>query len=88
MLLEQYNVEEKSGLLDYIELISFLDTLGCSDSDQIVTQFFENLGRSSWGGDKLTHEEIVDCLEWLRTSRTNRSRSKDFRNEKCPILHS
>ncbi|QBM85447.1 phosphatidylserine decarboxylase [Metschnikowia aff. pulcherrima] len=85
VLLEQYNVEEKSGLLDYIELISFLDTLGCSDSDQIVTQFFENLGRSSWGGDKLTHDEIVDCLEGYVLREQTDPGAKIFEIEKCPI---
>lgn len=85
VLLEQYNVEENSGLLDYIELISFLDTLGCSDSDQIVSDFFQNLGRSSWGGDKLTHDEIVDCLEDYVLRENPDSEKKIFEIERCPI---
>ncbi|GEQ67314.1 hypothetical protein JCM33374_g978 [Metschnikowia sp. JCM 33374] len=85
ILLEQYNVEENSGSLDYIELISFLDTLGCSDSDQIVSDFFLNMGRSTWGGDKLTHEEIIDNLEDYVLRENADHEKKLFEIERCPI---
>ncbi|KAF3992401.1 hypothetical protein FT663_02328 [Candidozyma haemuli var. vulneris] len=82
ILLEQFNVNENPEQLDYIELISLLDTLGCDNSDDIVTSFFNKLDRSPWGGDTLTHEEIIDCLEdYLLLE----SEGQIFEIHKCPI---
>lgn len=82
ILLEQFNVNETPGQLDYIELISLLDTLGCDNSDDIVAKFFHKLDRSPWGGDTLSHEEIVDCLEsYLVTE----SEGQIFEIDRCPI---
>lgn len=82
ILLEQFNVNETPGQLDYIELLSLLDTLGCENSDDIVTKFFTKLDRSPWGGDTLSHEEIIDCLEdYLLLE----SEGQIFEIDKCPI---
>ncbi|PVH18500.1 phosphatidylserine decarboxylase [Candidozyma duobushaemuli] len=82
ILLEQFNVNETPGQLDYIELISLLDTLGCDNSDDIVTNFFNKLDRSPWGGDTLSHEEIIDCLEDYLL---HESEGQIFEIHKCPI---
>lgn len=81
ILLEQFNVNETPEL-DYIELISLLDTLGCDNSDEIVAKFFDKLGRSLWGGDTLTHSEIVDCLEDYLV---HESEGQIFEIDTCPI---
>lgn len=82
ILLEQFNVNDTQGELDYIELLSLLDTLGCDNSDDIVTRFFTKLDRSPWGGDTLSHEEIIDCLEdYLLLE----SEGQIFEIDKCPI---
>ncbi|OBA19358.1 hypothetical protein METBIDRAFT_33534 [Metschnikowia bicuspidata var. bicuspidata NRRL YB-4993] len=85
VLLEQYNMDDNSDSLDYIELISFLDTLGCTDSDQIVSDFYQKMCRSSWGGDKLTHDEIVDNLEKYVLEENDDPERKIFEIERCPI---
>ncbi|EGV66499.1 hypothetical protein CANTEDRAFT_117432 [Yamadazyma tenuis ATCC 10573] len=87
-LLDQYNladsqdtnIQEKT--YDYIELISLLDTLGCENSDEIVTKFFAKYGRSPWGGDTLQIEQICECLEeHIAADDTN---NKLFEIEQCP----
>lgn len=81
-LLEQY---DESGVMDYIELISFLDTLGSSTSDDLVNLFFTSLGKSGWGGDTLTHEEIIECLEKHILTENSKLGNKIFEIERCPI---
>lgn len=68
VLLEQFNVSDTPGTMDYIELMSLLDALGAVDSDEIVGNFYEKLHRSPWGGDVLDFEEIINCLEDFVTS--------------------
>lgn len=85
ILLEQYNINESPGNLDYIELISLLDALGSINSDEIVAEFFKKLNRSTWGGDVLTHNEIIDCLEELVVSGNQSPEEKIFEIDRCPI---
>lgn len=85
VLLEQYNPEDNLTLMDYIELISFLDTLGSVNSDDIVSDFFSALGRSTWGGDRLTNEEIVDSLETYVLNEKGDSDKKIFEIDRCPV---
>lgn len=84
VLLEQYNMNETEGQYDYIELISLLDALGSHNSDEIVGKFFQYYDKSVWGGDYLTHEQIVERLEDHVISSTG-SEDKIFELEKCPI---
>lgn len=84
-LLEQYNVDETQSTMDYIEFISFLDTLGCSSSDDIVGEVFASLGRSTWGGDTMSYDEIVDALEKHVNNETQSHDEKIFEIEQCPI---
>lgn len=83
VLLEQYLLGNE-GKYDYIELIALLDTLGCENSDDIVSGFFESVGKLAWGGDTLTIEEISDMLEKHVTSNAGQG-NKIFQIEKCPI---
>ncbi|CAH2353915.1 phosphatidylserine decarboxylase proenzyme 2 [[Candida] railenensis] len=83
VLLERYHIEETTNTYDYIELIAFLDTLGCQDSDDIVNGFFNDYDRSMWGGDTLTIDEISDSLEKHIDSSVGSV--KIFEIEKCPI---
>lgn len=85
ILLEQYNVNEAPTQMDSIELISFLDALGSSNSDEIVTEFYKKLDRSMWGGDAVTINEIVDLLEEHITSEQQTPEGKIFEIDKCPI---
>lgn len=82
-LLEQYCLEDNPQY-DYIELISLFDTLGCQNSDSVVTKFFETHHKLAWGGDTLKIVEIVECLERHVTS-THNDVIKVFEIEKCPI---
>lgn len=85
ILLEQYGLNEVEGSYDYIELISFLDALGCNNSDEIVLKFFENCSKLAWGGDRLQHKEIIEELEnHINTSKGTED-SRIFEIEKCPI---
>lgn len=86
ILLDQYNFNETPGQYDYIELISVLDTFGCENSDDIVAKFFQKYGRSTWGGDVLKDEEIIDCLEEHVLSKT-KPEDKIFEIEKCPLCY-
>lgn len=84
-LIEQYSGDESQNTLDYIEFISFLDTLGCSSSDEIVGEAFGTLNKSTWGGDTMTFTQIVDALE-KHVNRKNQSQEdKIFEIEQCPI---
>ncbi|KAK6462519.1 phosphatidylserine decarboxylase-domain-containing protein [Scheffersomyces coipomensis] len=83
-LLEQYQLNDKDNYYDYFELITLLDTLGSSNSDDVVANFYEKLGKSSWGGDLLSHNEIIDCLEDLM-KKENATDLKIFEFDKCPL---
>lgn len=84
-LIEQYSGDESQNSLDYIEFISFLDTLGCTSSDEIVGEAFGSLNKSTWGGDTMTFTQIVDALE-KHVNRENQSQEdKIFEIEQCPI---
>lgn len=85
ILLEQFTVSDTPGTMDYIELMSLLDTLGAEDSDQIVGKFFEKAKKSTWGGDSLDFNEIIDCLEDLVTSESQLPGAKIFVFDRCPI---
>ncbi|ABN64912.2 phosphatidylserine decarboxylase, partial [Scheffersomyces stipitis CBS 6054] len=85
ILLEQYNLNDKENAYDYFELIALLDTLGCGNSDELVASFYEKLGRSTWGGDLLSHGEIIDCLEEHVNSAKSEGEYKIFEIDKCPI---
>ncbi|CAI5759702.1 unnamed protein product [Candida verbasci] len=82
-LLDQYKLEDTDDF-DYFELISLLDTLGCLNSDELIETFFSNLGKSSWGGDKLTTNETIQQLEQHIISNQNPN-DKIFEIERCPI---
>lgn len=81
--LEQYSSIDRPSSCDYIELISFLDALGTANSDEIVGNFFKQLDRSTWGGDVLTHSEIIECLEDLVTSRIQNEDEIIFQIDRC-----
>lgn len=91
-LLDQYSLhdvgEEKpvsevsEKEYDYIELISLLDALGCTNSDDIVTTFFAKFGKLPWGGDTLKIHQICDCLEDHIEGED--SENKLFEIERCP----
>lgn len=85
ILLEQYGLNEVNGSYDYIELISFLDALGCNNSDEIVFKFFENSGKLAWGGDRLKDSEIIEELENHINGSKGDEESRIFEIEKCPI---
>ncbi|EGW31095.1 uncharacterized protein SPAPADRAFT_156773 [Spathaspora passalidarum NRRL Y-27907] len=85
-LLQQYKVNDGEGY-DYFELLSLLDTFGCFNSDEIVNGFYNTLGKSVWGGDLLTHEEIINALENHVQSAKNGDDSKLFQFERCPICN-
>ncbi|KAK6456957.1 phosphatidylserine decarboxylase-domain-containing protein [Scheffersomyces xylosifermentans] len=85
IVLEQYNLNEKENSYDYFELIALLDTLGCTNSDELVTGFYEKSNKSAWGGDLLTHAEIIQYLEDHVTSTKNEEENRLFELEKCPI---
>lgn len=85
VLLEQFSVDETTGRMDYIELISFLDALGSPNSDEIVNNFFAKLGKSTWGGDTASYDEIVNCLEELVTTGNQSAEEKIFEIDRCPI---
>lgn len=84
-LIEQYSGDETQTSMDYIEIISFLDTLGCASSDEIVGEFYTSLGRSTWGGDTMTFDEIVDSLEQHVSKENKNHEEKIFEIEQCPI---
>mmetsp|Transcript_5262 Transcript_5262/g.5986 ORF Transcript_5262/g.5986 Transcript_5262/m.5986 type:complete len:1161 (-) Transcript_5262:38-3520(-) len=84
ILLEQYELNETENKYDFIELISFLDTLGCENSDQIVSKFFDKYKRLAWGGDLLSIDEIIDALEDHVKFSTGID-DKLFDIEKCPL---
>lgn len=84
ILLEQYELNESPDKYDFIELISFLDTLGCENSDQIVSKFFDKYKRLAWGGDMLSIPEIIDALEEHVKFSTSID-DKLFEIEKCPL---
>ncbi|KAK6199276.1 phosphatidylserine decarboxylase-domain-containing protein [Scheffersomyces amazonensis] len=81
-LLEQYQLNEKENCYDYFELISLLDTLGSPNSDELVVSFYEKLGKSAWGGDLLTHNEIIDSLEDFIKEK---GEFKLFEFDNCPL---
>lgn len=85
ILLEQFDVGETPGVMDYIELISFFDALGSPNGDEIVGDIFNKLGRSNWGGDTVSFEEIVHCLEDYVTSGNQTHEEKIFEIDRCPI---
>lgn len=85
IVLDQFNVDETPGLLDFIEFISLLDTLGSPNSDEIVTKIFEKYQKSPWGGDVVSHEEAIDALEEFVNSTDRKPDEKLFEIEKCPI---
>lgn len=84
ILLEQYNFVGIWGRFDFIELLSFLDVLGCEASDEVGSKFFEMHQKSKWGGDVLSIEEVIECFEDHVLS-TNQSEYKIFEIEKCPL---
>lgn len=84
-LIEQYCVDENQHTMDYIEFISFLDTLGCASSDEIVGAAFAARNKSTWSGDTLTFDEIVDSLEHHVNREEQYSDEKIFEIEQCPI---
>lgn len=85
VLLEQFNVSDTPGTMDYIELMSLLDALGAEESDEIVGSFFDKLNRSTWGGDVLDFEEIINCMEDFVTSEDRLLGLRAFVFDKCPI---
>lgn len=85
ILWDQYNVNETPAQMDSIELISFLDALGSSNSDEIVQEFYKKLDRSMWGGDVVTINEIVDLLEEHITAELQNPEAKIFEIDKCPV---
>lgn len=84
-LLEQYGLNDLDDSYDYIELISFLDALGCHNSDEIVFKFFEDASKLAWGGDRLTHSEIIEALENHINHSKGDDESRIFEIERCPI---
>lgn len=73
---------------DYIELISLLDTVGCTNSDEVVEKFYTNLNKSAWGGDLLTFDEIIEQLELHLTSESKGDdNTKIFVFDSCPICN-
>ncbi|KAL6451374.1 PSD2 Phosphatidylserine decarboxylase proenzyme 2 [Candida maltosa Xu316] len=89
VLLNEYHLSEANqNCYDYIELASLLDTLGCNNSDELVDKFYANLNKSTWGGDLLTYDEIIDQLEkYLSDIKDDNQNAKLFEFEKCPICH-
>ncbi|RCK64988.1 Phosphatidylserine decarboxylase proenzyme 2 [Candida viswanathii] len=90
ILLKEYqNMEvNPDETYDYIELISLLDTVGCTNSDEVIEKFYTNLNKSTWGGDLLTYDEIIDQLELhLSESKDDDDTTKIFVFEKCPICN-
>lgn len=87
ILLDQYNeLNEHDGKYDYIELISFLDTLGCDNSNDIAQKFFDNNSKLAWGGESLNYSEIIDCLE-DHINNFSEKDNKIFEFEKCPLCN-
>jgi phosphatidylserine decarboxylase len=84
ILLEQYNLNETGTGYDFFELISLLDTLGCNNSDELVQKFYDSYKKLSWGGDLLSHEEIIDSLEQHINSSNDFGENKIFEIERCP----
>ncbi|KLO15227.1 hypothetical protein SCHPADRAFT_871290 [Schizopora paradoxa] len=58
--LKQYDPDD-SGHLSRLELVSMLDSLGSTLSDETIDSFFTRLGKSTDG--ELTHDEAIQCLE-------------------------
>lgn len=84
-LIERYTQDEKQTTMDYMELVSFLDSLGCNSSDELVGEIFTSLGRSTWGDETMLFNEVVDALE-QHMSRENQNHDvKIFEIEQCPI---
>lgn len=87
VLLEQYNLNDNGDdTYDYFELISLLDTLGCTNSDDLVNEFYKNLDKLIWGGDLLSHDEIIDSLENY-VNKGGSNNEKIFEFETCPICN-
>lgn len=87
VVLEQYslNEDEPGKSYDFLELISLLDTLGCSDSDDVVTLIFTRYEKLSWGGDVVLHEEIIDALEEYINDPLRDEHHKIFEIDRCPV---
>ncbi|ODV78717.1 uncharacterized protein CANTADRAFT_91019 [Suhomyces tanzawaensis NRRL Y-17324] len=84
-LLEQFSLNDSESY-DYFELMSLLDTLGCVNSDELVASFYESYQKSPWGGDLLTHDQIIDSLEsHIAEENAINLSSKIFEIERCPI---
>ncbi|KAI5956570.1 PSD2 [Candida jiufengensis] len=83
VLLRQYDFEnENSDTYDYLELASLLDTLGTTNSDELVETFYKNLNKNP--DDLITYDEIIDQLE-IHINLNDQSSNKIFVFEKCPI---
>lgn len=59
ILLRQFHPEDETTY-DYVELVSLLDVLGCTDSPKLAQSFFIQLNKVD---QPLTQDEVVDCLE-------------------------
>ncbi|KAI5964134.1 PSD2 [Candida pseudojiufengensis] len=83
VLLKQYDIEyDETNTYDFLELVSLLDALGTTNSDELVTTFYKNLNKDT--EDLITYDEIIEQLE-IHMSLNDQSSNKIFVFEKCPI---
>jgi phosphatidylserine decarboxylase len=61
-MLKQYDADE-SGLLDKVELITMLDTLGSTLHESTIDSFFDRFADAHNGDLLLTFDEAIICLE-------------------------
>jgi phosphatidylserine decarboxylase len=61
-MLKQYDADD-SGLLDKVELVTMLDTLGSTLHESTIDSFFSRFSHQHNGEGLLTFDEAVICLE-------------------------
>lgn len=86
ILLDQYDLNEKENEFDAMELLSLLDTLGCTYSEHLVDSFYAQSGKLK-SFDLLTKMEVIDRLEEHIIQKPTDTEEKIFEFEKCPICN-
>lgn len=86
LLLNQYDLNESENEYDSMELMSLLDTLGCTYSENLVDSFYTQTGRLK-SFDTLTKPEVIDCLEEHINQKPTGTEDKIFEFEKCPLCN-
>ena len=61
-MLKQYDADE-SGYIDKVELTTMLDTLGSTLHNATIDGFFGRFAKDNNGGEYLTYDQAVICLE-------------------------